>query len=555
MEDPTKLSIGLKGIGHILRDQSLEVPAYQRNYAWGLEQVDEYWFDLLAALSADQPFYFLGTVVVGKSQSGLTSVIDGQQRLATTSMLIAAIREQFTTHEDTGRAETIQRQYLAAPSLFENRILPKLRLNAVDQHYFEQKVLGLSPVQPQSARLEIERAYDRLNYHLERDIQSVGPRWEDRLLRWIRLLEDKAQLIVVAVADDADAFVIFETLNDRGLELSVADLIKNYLLGLSRSNIDIAQDEWVRLVQTIEQVATSKEVTNFIRQWWNSSNGATRERDLYRSLRKKVFSETSALNTLEGLATSAPLYSALLDADHYLWGDHDPRTRKTVALLLEFGLEQYRPLALAALEHLPTQTVDTLLRAVLNWSTRGIIGGGIGGGTAERVYAEAAVRVRNGRAESVRHILHEVFPIVASDREFETAFTSRRILRTNYLRYFLRSLASEDAVEIEAFNDCVPIGLFPRSDPSGFWLGVVEEDLRVQLSSRIGNFALIRAQESANVPVAPEDRLKFLAEHDKMPEEYRLWNSISERTINERQRLMAARAVSVWPSEPLGGAI
>lgn len=554
MQDSGKLAISLRGIAHILRDQSLEVPPFQRNYSWNDDQVDEYWFDLKAALTVDQSFYFLGTVVLGKADSGAGSVIDGQQRLATTSMLLAAARDIFNQRGDTKRAATLQTMYIAAPSLAENRTLPKLHLNEADQRFFETRVLGL-PAEANEVvevRPEIDAAFIRLVSRLTDDVESAGPRWEDRLLRWVKMLEERAQVIVVSVEDDSDAFVIFETLNDRGMELSVADLIKNYLLGLSRNDIKHAQELWIAANHAIEAVANSKEVTSFIRQWWSSQQGATRERDLYRSLRTMVRSSDAAVTTLREIARSAPAYAALIDPRHEYWVDFSKRTTEAVTVLVDLGLEQYRPLALAAMRTLPPTEIERLFEALVGWSVRGIIVGGIGGGSAERLYAETAVRVTNGRATTVEAIGSELDRMIAHDKEFESAFSDRRILRTPYLRYFLQAIAAGDALLRPNPEGLVAVGLFPRTDPGGVWAPHVEDDVRRQLSARIGNFALLRADDVHLLPTDPAMRLEFFRQHDQLPPDIvSIWTEISAATVDERQRLLASQAVQVWPFIPL----
>ncbi|KAB1651691.1 DUF262 domain-containing protein [Pseudoclavibacter chungangensis] len=551
MQDGGQLDISLRGVAHLLRDQSLEVPAFQRNYSWSREQVDEYWFDLKAALTTDQPFYFLGTVVLGRSASGAASVIDGQQRLATTSMLLAAIRDVFRDRGDVRRAETLQSLYLAAPSLLENRTQPKLQLNAVDQAFFEAHILRLrdTPAQDAETRPALADAFARLSARLVDDVEGVGPKWEDRLLRWVELLEKRTQVIAVSVTDDSDAFVIFETLNDRGMELSVSDLIKNYLLGLSREEIALAQELWVSTSRAIEETATSKEITSFIRQWWSSRQGATRERDLYKSLRSNVSARDEAVSVLREMAKSAPAYAALLDPDHYLWAELPAMAPRSVAVLLELGFEQYRPLAIAAMRKFPGTDLGELLASIVNWSVRGLIVGGIGGGSAERYYAEAAVRVSNERARTVEEVFRELDGMVASDREFEATFRERRVLRISYLRYLLRSLDSGEAISTLRHGDSVPIGFFPRTDPNGVWGDFVAEDDRKQLSARIGNYGLFPAHLSAKVPSAPLERLAFFEAHDELRSSLGLtWDQVTPDVVASRQAQMAEAAVTVWPT-------
>ena len=99
-------------IGLILQEKNLCVPLSQRSYRWETEHVDDLYKDINAALLAGLDEYFLGSVVVIKSQ-GKTYVYDGQQRLATSMILISAIRDYFleSGDEETARGMTGKSSY------------------------------------------------------------------------------------------------------------------------------------------------------------------------------------------------------------------------------------------------------------------------------------------------------------------------------------------------------------------------------------------------------------------------------------------------------------
>jgi uncharacterized protein with ParB-like and HNH nuclease domain len=103
----------LDGIGHVIADRKLSVPIYQRAYAWTDEQVTELLKDLSDAIITRSEEYFLGTVVLTKGQAGRQMVIDGQQRLVTVTILIAAIKDYFEGEGDNDRASEIKKKYLS----------------------------------------------------------------------------------------------------------------------------------------------------------------------------------------------------------------------------------------------------------------------------------------------------------------------------------------------------------------------------------------------------------------------------------------------------------
>src|SRR6266576_641991 len=86
----------IAGLGGLLRQFHLRVPNYQRNYSWGNDEVREYLDDIASAREASTKDYFLGTIVLAQRSDSALEVIDSHQRLATTYMLIAAVRNQLT---------------------------------------------------------------------------------------------------------------------------------------------------------------------------------------------------------------------------------------------------------------------------------------------------------------------------------------------------------------------------------------------------------------------------------------------------------------------------
>jgi hypothetical protein len=540
--DAPSIVPSLEAVGRLLREGVLEVPPYQRSYAWIDEQVDTYWFDLRAALIANEPIYFLGTVVISSGAGERSVVIDGQQRLATTSLLFAAIRDAFAERGDATRARTVQERFLSWASLESTDVEPRLILNEQDRDYFSS-IVGERPTLPPPDEGDpdsvtgLYKAFASLSDKLDDDIEAAGPYWQDRLLTWIGFLDRIVRVIVVRVRDDADAFLIFETLNARGLELSAADLIKNYLFGLCRHRLPEAQEAWASMARAIEASAGSAEITTFLRHWWASRYGAVREKALYRNLKRSVQSQDQALEVLQGLTGAAPYYAAMLNSEDDFWIRRPDTSRASVTVLLELGLEQYRPLLLAGLERLQDAEADRLLHALASWSVRGLIAGGIGGGTTERYYAEAAVRISNGRVSTAAEVLVDLDPVLASDEDFESTFATRRVSRTRLIHYYLRAISERRAVPNRSETDTAVVPVFPRSDPGGAWSQYIDSEVLTRTSMRIGNFMLIPRQNAVGLPRDPEERIAVLSSLDRLRAEL--------HTIGRRRRSRKGSVISL----------
>lgn len=88
MQSLEEMKIVLEGIGHALSDNLLAVPIHQRSYAWEDQHINDLLQDIGSAISKNENEYFLGSIVVARGTGDRPEVVDGQQRLATTTILL-----------------------------------------------------------------------------------------------------------------------------------------------------------------------------------------------------------------------------------------------------------------------------------------------------------------------------------------------------------------------------------------------------------------------------------------------------------------------------------
>ena len=372
---------------------------------------------------------------------------------------------------------------------------------------------------------------------------------------WVDFLDQRVQVITIRVADDADAFQIFETLNDRGLDLTIVDLLKNYLLGLGKEDIDQLQKDWIEIIDAFATGRDERTVTAFIRHYWSSLYGPVRERDLYRSLKRRVRSDIQAAELVRELQRSAPNYAALLDSTHYRWRELEIAS-SVVETLLRLELEQNRPLLLAVMDHFSSHELRRLLRYLISWSVRGLFVGGIGGGTTERYYSLAAVAVRKGQSRSAESVFSDLEAIVASDEVFRTAVAQRRLLRPALARYYLLGFnnfysgSDESAiVSDEVFASFGIDYVLPRRASESDWPGFRGESIR-QNTLRLGNQVLV--QKNIKLPsggwsVRRQALLESGIKLNQTVAEFEEWTPAA---ISEIQARMADAACKIWPLRP-----
>jgi len=330
-------------------------------------------------------------------------------------MLLVALHNAFLEGGEIGRAEGIRRTYLVAHDLETDTAEPRLHLNEEDAEYFRQLVFGSSgdPLKtPENlSQKRIQSAFALLTDGVRQIVRSSGASWQRQLISWVQFIEGDLHVIRVIAPDANDAFLIFETLNDRGAPLTTADLLKNHLYQLAGPRMDAVRRSWSVAQQNLDTGDDAELYVTFLRHYWSSLRGAVRERDLYRSLRNGIGSNRQAVEFAERLEVSSGLYAALRNADHDYWNDFGSAFRPVIETLVRLGLEQNRPLLLAVMEYFTSSELRLLLRSIVGWSVRGLVTGGIGGGKTERYYSEAATKIRSGKIGTTEELFYELAPI------------------------------------------------------------------------------------------------------------------------------------------------
>lgn len=366
----------------MLAHSRLTVPLNQRDYAWEDEQVRALLQDFANA-RAKNLTYFLGTIVLTHGKD-LPEVSDGQQRLATTTILLAAIRDYFLSKGDKNRARSIEQDYLMTTDLRTEQIVPKLTLNVDDNEFFKKRIL--SP--PNSADRKISASKDsHRNLANAAELcaefieELIQPHREEakvsRLVELVEFVKDDAQVISLTVPDHFNAFVMFETLNDRGLKTSQADLLKNYLLSQSEDRVTEAQQKWAQMLGVLESLGEADITVTYLRHLLTMLYGHTKEREVYAKVRETVNSKQKALEFLDTLAESANDYAALLNPTHKKWNAYGTSTRRHInTIITNLRVEQLRPLMFAVAKYFSVAEAKLAFRLFVSWSVRFLIVGG-----------------------------------------------------------------------------------------------------------------------------------------------------------------------------------
>ncbi|MBK0371487.1 DUF262 domain-containing protein [Streptomyces sp. RB110-1] len=251
------------------RAQQFQVPLYQRTYSWTEKQLRQLWTDILEQAELLESgekasTHFLGSVVLAPSPQNEATfprwlVVDGQQRLTTLSLALAAIRDHIADGEPD-EAERIDEEYLINKRKNGSdrfRLLP----TQADRAQFAAYVRG--PLSEQAADGAVAAAYGFFRRKL---VEAADPAAPQDVLRIEEAITSRLTLVAVTAERADNVHRIFESLNNTGLKLSQADLLRNYLfmrlptrgeriyetywlpLQDSLSNDELEQLMWLQLV-------------------------------------------------------------------------------------------------------------------------------------------------------------------------------------------------------------------------------------------------------------------------------------------------------------------
>jgi len=558
-----RLDINRFGIAKLLKDGSLCVPPNQRAYAWRKEHVTDLYQDLAKAINDQEPDYFLGSIVVAK-KNGHLEVFDGQQRLATTVILLAAIRDYYRSDKDQKRATIVEMNYLVASDLGTLEEQPKLHLGKADHDYFLKRVLSDTQSVRNSAKRTTE-SHERINeacllaYEHVRNIVAPLPETarSEILYNWVNYLVERAMVICVTVSDDRSAYVVFETMNDRGLRPSAADLLKNHLFGLSDNRMDEAEHNWISMVGTLETIPDTDDdiVVTYIRHLWISQHGPTRTKDLFDKIKLEIKSKQAAVDFSAELANNAVRYAAILNPSHDMWNPYGPNAKKHIETLDNLGIEQIRPLLLAAIKNFPIGEVTKFLLTVLCWAVRFLITGVSGSGSLEGHYGRSALDITTGKIKTVDALVSQMVDIVPADDAFRSSFSVARVTKSHLAKYYLRALQLKADGESEPQyvpNDAGEINvehILPQS-PAEDWK--MDPDVLRANFQRIGNLVILQASQNqliANSVYAVKKSV-LASSAFSLTKEAATYDEWGPSEINTRQLQLAEKAVSTWPLKP-----
>lgn len=344
-------------IRNLLSSGYYRIPRFQRPYSWTREHIQEFWEDIIRD---NPPDYFIGSMVVFKEGKQRYGVVDGQQRLTTITILLSILRNTLSTLGFEDLAKGIH-------GLIERRNIdnkPEFILSTETSYPFLQDYIlkwgePEVPIIPMREEENLQNAFDQFKTLVEGIVQSLSSdptvteeKQQENIKRKLIDIRDAIldlKLIFVKMDDEDDAYIIFETLNTRGKDLSLTDLLKNHItkhLKVKSASVDQPKLKWERLLETIEGSSCDLNTDTFIHHFWLSRYDYRPAKGIFKEIKRQI-GKSEAKHFLDDLLYDSAIYRSIHEIPYGKWSKQERRIVEGLEALQLFRVQQQTPCILS----------------------------------------------------------------------------------------------------------------------------------------------------------------------------------------------------------------
>lgn len=283
----------------ILQSQGSQfvIPVYQRNYTWTTgKEVKQYFEDLKAVLSGQYTKHFMGIMIYLDTPISFSSrefsVIDGQQRLTTTFLLLYAVKEIMISKGMTQEANALNNQYLTNPYAVD-KLKYKLKPLVADDDVYQKIVTGdIAGIT--ETKSNVYKNYIWLKENIEKLLGQFS-------LNDILMAMNKLYIVCVPISQDDYPQKIFESINATGAKLTASDLIRNFMLMpiLSDKQEEFYAKYWKRLEELL--TSDSKKLEAFFRLYLAAKNRTLPNKTAVYNIFVDCFNKNKDILGIEGI--------------------------------------------------------------------------------------------------------------------------------------------------------------------------------------------------------------------------------------------------------------
>lgn len=557
----------------LFQQNYFSIPLYQRNYSWKKNEILDFWQDLDDLIEERRDNHFFGQIVTF-NHDNIQDLIDGQQRMTTSTIFFAVIRDlaKELQKDNPNLTQDARDTLRDITRNVDNRLI---RGNADDQDtltlqsssesdrelqdYFYKRthsrdIQYLDSNQKTEPMKNMDAAYDEFKHHILRSLNK-----ETTLVERINLLDlllttfiEKFYIVMISAPTQRDAFIIFETLNSRGSDLKPSDIIKNHIMFLLEDDLEQTNLMWTKISDQLN--ADTGRITSYIRAYWMGTHRSVTEGALYRSLSQNLTSKKDGKIFLNDLVELVHAYDVLENpwspvANRDLFKNNN--LHNEIDILEKMNVKLYYPLFLSMrkqrfderqIAQVLHQVISTFVRhrTILNYGTN----------TLENGFSSAALKINNGELTTVDNINNELKKnsLLHSNSDILAAASvlskdgGKRGQKKWSLTYLLSELSY--AYTEENYYETV----FKEDNYELVHISELNNDIDTDHENRIGNWTLIEKSyqfEKRNFDEKYQAlRGSQFKGNDKLAEIFKQgWNN---DTVDARQSEMSNKINNIW---------
>jgi hypothetical protein len=336
-----------------------KVPRFQRPYSWDKANIEDFWND---AIEEGKPGYFIGSMVLyGVMGSEEVSIVDGQQRLTTITIFLAALRDAFQKAGEPQLARGVQ-------TIIQRRdlknILRYVLKTETSYPYFQEHIQKLDEPELEIVPGEEEKGLDAAYQYAAKQLDAIVTQAQStkqtrsakkaaikKQLERVRELLLALDVVVVQLDNEDDAYIVFETLNTRGKDLEPKDLIKNYLTRLlppKSPEVDASKLKWTKWLTELASSAVSIDPSMYLHHFWLSRYEYVAEKTLYKGVKGRI-KKANAAEFLNQIVSNVDTYRRIFEPDNFPWKNEQRPLKEALLALGIFRVRQPTPMVLALL--------------------------------------------------------------------------------------------------------------------------------------------------------------------------------------------------------------
>ena len=351
-----KIESSDKDIETLLSSSYFHIPRFQRPYSWDDENIKDFWDDIYSNQSDD---YFIGSMVVYKNSKQEFGVVDGQQRLTTVTILLCVIRDAFLTLECDDYAKGVHQLIERKDRGNKNRYVLKTETSFP---YFQENIQKFNEdpdaeFQILDEEQNLKRAHENFEALVEDVLSAIDNsssvskknKKNKKIEKLISIRDSVFNLntILLVLDNEDDAYIIFETLNTRGKDLALSDLVKNHFSKhlKAKGDVDHAGLKWKSVLETIHNSSADISTDTFVYHYWASRYDAIPQKKLFSKFKKSV-TRVKAKTYLDELVSDSSLYRSLHEPN-YAWKPNEREVANSLRSMQMFKLSQPTPATLS----------------------------------------------------------------------------------------------------------------------------------------------------------------------------------------------------------------